>query len=297
MNWLTKALDQGPFLLDGAMGSMLFKAGLKPGECAELWNVEQPEKVRAIHKAYLSAGSMAVTANTFGGTPDALARHGLETRCEELNAAAVSVARGADAQSAFRVLGDLGPFGGFLEPLGETTLPELKNMFDYQIGALHEAGADGIIIETMSDPQEAATAVHVARGFGDWPVLATLAFQKAGEDFRTMMGSTVPVALGAVIDAGADVVGANCGTGLELEDYLRLAEALVAAAGPVPVILQPNAGAPKQVDGAVVYPATPEQMGAWAKSARDAGVKVIGGCCGTTPEHLKAMAEALKRTA
>lgn len=293
MNWLTKALEQGPFLLDGAMGSMLFKAGLTPGECAELWNVEQPEKVQAIHAAYRQAGSMAVTANTFGGGPETLARHGLEERCVELNAAAAQVARGAESQSAFFVLGDIGPFGGFLEPLGETTLPELKSMFDHQIGALHEAGADGIIVETMSDPVEAAAAVQVARTFGDWPVLATFAFQRAGDGFRTMMGSTVAEALSAVIEAGADAVGANCGTGLELEDYLRLADALVAAAKSVPVILQPNAGAPKQVDGTVVYPATPEQMGAWARSARGAGVSVIGGCCGTTPQHLKEMAEAL----
>lgn len=294
MNWLKQALEPGPFLLDGAMGSMLFKAGLKPGECAELWNVEQAEKVQAIHAEYLQAGSLAVTTNTFGGGPETLARHGLEERCVELNAAAAQVARGADSQSAFFVLGDIGPFGGFLEPLGETTLPELKSMFDHQIGALHEAGADGIIVETMSDPTEAAAAVHVARGFGDWPVLATFAFQKAGDDFRTMMGSTVAEALGAVLDAGATAVGANCGTGLELEDYLRLADALVAAAGDAPVILQPNAGAPRQVDGAVVYPATPEQMGAWARSARDAGVSVIGGCCGTTPEHLRAMVESLR---
>ena len=292
MNWLEKVLGEGPLLGDGAMGSMLFQAGLAPGASAELWNVEQPERVSAIHRGYVEAGSMFLTTNSFGGTPLALARHGLAGRTAELNGAAVAVARRAAGERA-HVLGDVGPFGGFLEPYGEAPPDEVEAPFGAQIAAFRDAGADGIVVETMVDPAELAIAVRAARQASDWPVLASYAFQRAGESFRTIMGTSVAEALEAAFEAGADAAGANCGTDFSLDDYLLLAAELVRAAQGRPVVLQPNAGAPQTSGAGVVYPATPGEMALWARSALGAGVRVLGGCCGTTPAHLAAMAGAL----
>lgn len=292
MSWLAEALTEGPILADGAMGTMLLRAGMKPGSSSERWNVEQPEAVEAVHRAYVESGSRLVTTNTFGGTPLALGRHGLAERATELNVAAVELAKRA-ADGKARVLGDVGPFGGFLEPYGDTTEEELEAAFRMQIEALRSAGADGVIVETMVDPVELACAVRIACETAGWPVLATFAYQKHGDEFRTLMGTTVAEATRRAIEAGADAVGANCGTNLALDDYLRLAEALVQAAGDRPVILQPNAGAPQETNGVVTYSATPDDLAAFAVRALAAGVRILGGCCGTTPDHLRAMASDL----
>ena len=314
MNWLNEALERTPqetkderpetphekgrlsfatrpLLGDGGMGTMLIDAGLPLGTSPELWNVERPGIVEGIQRQYVEAGAQFVTANTFGASPLALARHGLVDRCAELNAAAVELARKAGAE---RVLGDLGPSGRFLEPYGDLTVAELRHSYKEQVRALREAGADGIIVETMSDPVELSFAVRVARDISDWPVLATFAFQKAGDRFRTMMGATVVEAFKAAIDAGADAAGANCGTGLSFDDYRELAAELVEASNGFPVILQPNAGAPREADGSFVYDATPAEFAAWGVDAAAQGVKIVGGCCGTTPAHIRALAEALR---
>lgn len=285
--------EGSPLLGDGAMGTMLFRAGLAPGTSAERWNVEQPELVASVHAGYAEAGSAFVTANTFGATPLALARHGLADRAPELNAAAVAVARRAVGEGV-RVMGDIGPFGGFLEPYGETTAEEVEATFRTQIAALREAGVDGILVETMVDPNELAIAVRVAREVGVGPVFASYAFQRAGGELRTIMGWRVGEALEVAFDAGADVAGANCGTALTLEDYLQLAAELVAAAEGLPVILQPNAGVPCTSGSEIEYPATPQEMAHWAVRAVEVGVRVVGGCCGTTPEHVAAMKQALR---
>ncbi|MFI5385144.1 MAG: homocysteine S-methyltransferase family protein [Fimbriimonadales bacterium] len=290
MKWLDEALERGPILGDGAIGTMLLRSGLRPGESGELWNADRPDDVRSIHERYVEAGARFVTTNTFGCSPLALARHGLAERAAELNAAAVRISKGA-AEAKARVLGDVGPFGGFLEPYGDSTPEEVEDSFRVQVAALRDAGADGIIVETMVDPVELGIAVRMAKEASDWPVLATYAFQKSGASFRTLMGTTVEEAMNAAIEAGA--VGANCGTDLTLEDYLRLAGELVAAAKETPVILQPNAGAPREVDGVIVYSATPSDLADWARRATEAGVSIVGGCCGTTPAHIKAMAEAM----
>jgi 5-methyltetrahydrofolate--homocysteine methyltransferase len=191
------------------------------------------------------------------------------------------------------VLGDVGPFGGFLEPVGDMTEDQLSEAFREQVDALKAGGADGIIVETMADPAEVAIAVRQARAAGDWPVVATYSFVRADGGFRTMMGTSVAQALAAAVEAGADVVGTNCGTDLALADYLQLAQQLVAAAGGVPVIVQPNAGSPQMIDGQASYRAAPGEMAALAGQLVRAGVRIIGGCCGTTPAHLKAMAAAV----
>lgn len=292
---ILEAVAAGVVVCDGAMGTQLMLRGLPAGACGMVWNAEQPGRVLDVHNAYRAAGCRLVTSNSFSGSRTSLERHGLADRLAELNRSAALLASQAAGAEGW-VLGDVGPFGGFLEPMGDTTPEQLEAIFAEQIGVLVAGGADAILVETMSDPAEAAVGVRAAKSVASRiPVIATYAFQKSGGAFRTMMGTTVADALAAVREAGADIAGANCGTDLTLEDYASLGAELVAAAGGLPVIVQPNAGAPHTVNGSLVYNATPADMAALALRLREAGVRVIGGCCGTTPDHLAAMAGALAR--
>jgi 5-methyltetrahydrofolate--homocysteine methyltransferase len=291
--WLVDRLRETPLVADGAMGTMLIAQGLAPAESSLTWNVHRSDEVASVHRAYVDAGAALVTANTFGGSPFSLARYGLEERTKELNAAGIAVARDA-VDGRARVLGDVGPFGGFLEPYGDTTKRDLVGLFQRQIEAFFEAGADGVVLETMSDPAELCVAVQVAKIVADWPVIATYAFVYAGDlGFKTSMGASVEEAVKSAIDAGADVVGANCGTGLALDDCRLLTDEIVAFARDVPVTIQPNAGSPEAIGGRLVYSAVPEEMGALAWHLLDSGARIVGGCCGTTPEHIARMAEAV----
>jgi 5-methyltetrahydrofolate--homocysteine methyltransferase len=277
------------------MGTQLMSLGLAPGECGELWNLNHPDRITEIHRRYLDAGVDLITTNSFGASSATLARHNHADKVHAINEAAARLARAAADDHAF-VLADLGPFGDFLYPLGETTPEQLTEIFMQQLSALHAGGADAVIIETMTDPAELALAIHAAKKISNWPVIATYAFDRGdGSGPRTMMGASVPDAVKAAIDAGADIVGANCGTSLSLDDYLALAQALVACAGQTPVILQPNAGQPRLIDGELTYTATPEQMAQLARNLLTAGVKIVGGCCGTTPQHLQAIANEIKK--
>ncbi len=297
---LTQALKDQLLICDGAMGTQLMARGLTSGACGEAWNLQRPIDILSIHQAYLKAGCDLITTNTFGGTTFALERHHLQHQVRELNRAGAQLVRQAIVTHGKKAwaLGDVGPFGGFLEPVGDMSVDRLQTMFIEQCQALHEGGADAILVETMVDPGELALAVKSALSVSDWPVLATYAFNKADDaesgGFRTIMGTSVHEAMKQAIDAGAAVVGANCGTGLSLEDYLRLAEVMVKSAGNVPVMIQPNAGAPVLVDGKVVHPATPADMAAMIPELRNAGVRIIGGCCGTSPAHLQAMVVAIR---
>lgn len=293
MNDLLSDLALHPLVCDGAMGTQLLARGLGGGECGMLCNAERPNLVRDVHQAYRQAGCQLITSNTFGGTSSSLARHNLVARMAELNRMGAEIAREVAETSAW-VLGDVGPFGDFLEPLGETTATELRAIFHAQIAALIEGGADAILVETMSDPAEAEVAIAAAKDCGSLPVIATYAFQKSGDaELRTMMGTSVEEAVDRAIAAGADIVGANCGTGLAFPDYLELACQLVRAAGKTPVILQPNAGAPQMVGDQTIYCATPTEMAKIVPALLDAGVRIVGGCCGTSPDHLAAMSRAL----
>ncbi|MCC7203748.1 MAG: homocysteine S-methyltransferase family protein [Phycisphaeraceae bacterium] len=291
---LLKLLAQRTVLCDGGMGTQLIAAGMSPGEPSARWNLDHAEVVQAVHRRYRQAGCDLVTTNTFQATRTALAQHGLEAQTRAINLAAAKNARlGAGEETI--VLADVGPFGGFLEPMGETTEDELSEIFTEQLIALRDGGCDAVIVETMGDPNEAAVAVRAAKKLADWPVIATFAFARTGGVFRTMMGTMVEQALGALREAGAEVVGANCGTDLELEDYVELAREVVKAAGDARAIMQPNAGAPKLVDGRSVHPATAGQMAGFAAKYVGAGLAILGGCCGTTPEHLRAMAAVVKK--
>lgn len=293
---LLSALAARPLCCDGAMGTQLLARGMASGACGMLWNIQQSGDVQAVHDDYRRAGCDLITTNSFGGSAFALERHGFADRVAELNRAAAQIARASAGENGW-VLGDVGPFGDFLEPVGDVTAEELRDVFRAQIEALLAGGADAILVETMSDPAEAVVGVEAAKSCSaSVPVVVTYAFQKTGPgEFRTMMGTGVEAALQSALGAGAEIVGANCGTSLSLDDYVELAKQMVAAANGAHVIIQPNAGAPRVEAGQTVYDATPEHMAATARQLLAAGVRIVGGCCGTTPEHLAAMARSVQR--
>lgn len=286
-------LERRVLLCDGAMGTQLIARGLRSGECSVLWNADRRDDVLEVHRAYRSAGCDLITTNTFSGSPSMLARHGMEERTLELNTQGAALAREIVGAAGF-VLGDVGPFGDFIEPIGDTSVEQAHEIFSMQVKGLLRGGCDAILVETMSDPAEVEVAVSAAKAAGAPAVIATYAFQKSADgSFRTMMGTDVADSLRHALAAGADVVGANCGTSLSLADYLALVHQLVAGANGVPVAIQPNAGSPRMEGDLAIYDATPEDMARLVPELAAAGARIIGGCCGTTPEHLKAMAGAL----
>ena len=291
---LLRELAARPLCGDGAMGTLLMARGLTGASCGMAWNIDRPSDVLAIHQSYRAAGCSLITTNSFGGSRFVLASHGRAGDVRSLNRAAALVAREA-AGAASWVLGDVGPCGDFLEPVGDLTEDEVRDAFHEQIEALLEGGADAILVETMSDPAEAVLGVEAALTCNrDVPVIVTYAFQKTAGGFRTMMGTPVEEAIGRAVTAGAAIVGANCGSALDLDDYVTLCGEIHAAAGEAHVIIQPNAGAPQQVNGRTLYLATPEQMADTATRLMQAGAAIVGGCCGTTPDHLAAIAAAVE---
>jgi 5-methyltetrahydrofolate--homocysteine methyltransferase len=284
-------LARRPLLMDGAMGSMLQEAGLKPGECPELMNVERPEVVASVHAQYAAAGADVLTTNTFGATRLKLDEYGLSPRLNEINAAAVRLAKKAVADSGRKamVAGGIGPTGRFLAPVGELTYDLAYDAFREQAQALADAGADAIIIETMSDLKEARAAVIAAKEASGLPVIVTMTFQ---QDLRSLLGTTPEVAVTVLGSLGADVVGANCSLGPE---GLYEAARRMASVARVPLIFQPNAGLPQLVDGRTIFPAGPEELALYADKFLELGASVIGSCCGSTPEHTKAMADVVGR--
>jgi 5-methyltetrahydrofolate--homocysteine methyltransferase len=294
---LKERLRQGLFLLDGAMGTQLISHGVEPGKCNELLNLESPGLVMRIHNAYIHAGSDAVLTNTFGGNGFALARHGLANRVRDVNTAGAHLARKAAGRAKY-VLGDIGPTGDFLEPLGHLKPDQLRATFADQAKALLAGGADGFIIETMSAIEEVVLAIKAAKAISpDLPILASMSFDKRGPDFKTMMGVDVKTAVSSLVSAGADAVGFNCGT-TTLDEYVELAKSFVAAVRAsgknVLVLAEPNAGRPELVDGKAVYKVTPDEFADAAQKIYAAGVTIIGGCCGSGPDHIKALAKKLR---
>ncbi len=287
---LRALLPQRVLVGDGATGTQLQSLGLRPGDCGLLWNRDAPDRVRDVHQRYLDAGADLLTTNTFSGTTLALAAHGLASHAAELNRAGAALARRVAGERAF-VLGDIGPFGGLLEPYGDTPPEVASAAFHAQAMALLEGGADALLIETLSDPAEAVLALAAARAAGATCVIVTYTFQHSPSGYRTMMGSDVTTALQAV--STADVVGANCGTELSLDNYEKLTTELVAAAGGRPVIVQPNAGSPALDQGNVRYRTSAEQFAQAGTRFAAAGARIVGGCCGTGPAHIAALAGAL----
>lgn len=274
------------FVFDGAMGTMLQAAGLSSGDCPELWNVENPAPVMEVMRAYIAAGSDIVSTNSFGGSRVKLGKYGLEDRVSELNRAAAAIGRQAAGEGRY-VAASMGPTGELMEPYGDLTREQVVEAFAEQAAALAEGGADVLLLETFSDLNELLAGLEGARRAG-LPVFCTLAFDTGG---RTMMGTTPEAAAKALEEAGADAIGANCGGGPE--QLLPVAEQLRAATS-LPILIQPNAGLPELVAGRPVYPASPAFMAEYAHKLMAAGVQMLGGCCGTTPEHLAAIAQVVK---
>ena len=291
MTALLDALDDGPLLGDGAMGTMLQDLGNSEGGAPELWNVDHVDVVEGVLEGYASAGSRLLTTNTFGGSRPRLQMHGLEDRVEELNRAAAELARRvADRHPGTYVLGDIGPSGELMEPMGDLTIDSAAEIFGEQIRGLVAGGVDGILIETMSDLSEVEAAVTAARKEAPGlPVFATLSFDT---NLRTMMGVSPAMAVQSLAELGVDVLGANCGRGLD-EMRIIAAQLAEAGAGRVRLMVQSNAGLPKLQGDTFVFDGTPDEMAGYAVEMRDLGFAVIGACCGSTPDHIAAMRDAL----
>lgn len=281
-------------LLDGAMGTELLARGMTMGSCPLLWNVNEPEKVAEVHRAYLNAGSEAILTNTFGGSIFALRRYTVEARMKELNTAAASVARMAAGPDAV-VIGDIGPCTELMEPYGDLTEDDVSEAVFAQGTALLEGGVDCFLVETMGDSQEVCASIKGLLPLG-LPVWASYTFDRTQEGPKTMMGHTPLEAITAAFAAGAYGAGANCGTSLTLADYLEIASALAQAFPDRPLILQPNAGAPVMTPDGPAYLAEPQDFTRFAKKAWGLGIKVLGGCCGTRPCHIQGMAAAYNRS-
>lgn len=275
---------------DGAMGTELQRAGLAVGECGDRWNLDHPDRLRAIHDAYIAAGSEAIITNSFGANRWVLARYGLADQVDAINRAAAAIARHA-AGASVCALGDIGPCGGFLKPLGDVDPGDLLAEFTRQASALLEGGADGLIIETMSAVEELAIAVRAARAAGAPFVIASMAFDALPNgNIRTMMGVSPGQAARASVDAGADVIGANCGTRMTTSDFAKVVSEFRKATD-LPVVIQANAGSPELEDGRAVYRLTPDAFAAEMDEVVAAGANIVGGCCGTTPAHMAALAK------
>lgn len=284
-------------MLDGAMGTQLFARGVEPGTCNDALNVESPDVVRSIHQAYLEAGSDAVITNTFGANRYTLTRHGHADKVHQINKTGAKVAREATGDERY-VLGDIGPTGDFLQPLGNLRPQELQQAFAEQAQGLLDGGVDGFIVETMTALDELEVAVDAVTSVaGDLPVLASMSFDKGGAGFRTMMGVDVTSAVARIVSLGVAGVGFNCGTA-SLAEYVELAQEYAAAmqSGGQDAILfaEPNAGKPELIDGQAVYKVAPEEFAAAIEKITAAGFRMVGGCCGTAPAYIEAVAKRLK---
>ena len=278
-----------PVVTDGAWGTQLQQRGLAVGGCPDAWNLTELEKVEEVARAYVEAGSQVVLTNTFGANRFVLSRHGLTGKVAEVNRAGVEISRRA-ADGRAKVFASIGPSGVMLM-MGKVSQSELQAAFTAQAEAMAEAGADGIVVETMTDPAEARLAVAAARATG-LPVVACMTFDSGPKKDRTMMGTTPEQAAQELTAAGADVIGANCGQGIA--GFVEICRRLRAATNG-PVWIKPNAGLPELVDGRTVYRQTPEQFAEYVPQLVEAGAGFIGGCCGTTPEFIKAVRERLRR--
>ena len=290
---LSRMLSERDWLLaDGATGTTLFNMGLQSGDAPELWNVDHPDRVEALYRGAVDAGSDLFLTNTFGGTAARLKLHEAQSRVHELNARGAEIGRRVADGSGRPVVvaGSMGPTGEILQPLGPLSEDEATAMFLAQAEGLRAGGADVLWVETISAPEEARAAAAAADAAG-MPWVLTMSFDTAG---RTMMGLTAKDfgALARRFPRQPVAIGANCGTGAS--DLLRTILGL-AGATDLPIVAKGNAGIPRYVDGHIHYNGTPELMADYAVMARDAGARIVGGCCGTGPEHLRAMREALER--
>ena len=289
MTLIEELLAATPVLTDGAWGTQLQARGLTPGECPDQWNLTRPAEVEQVARAYVEAGSRVILSNTFGSNRVALAGHGLAGQAAGINRAGAAISRRAAAGRA-KVFASIGPSGKILMS-GETTEDELRAAFAEQARALAEGGADALVVETMSDLAEAKIALEAAKSTG-LPVVACMVFDTGRNKDRTMMGATPEQAAGELAAYGADVIGANCGVGVE--SYIAICRRLKAATDR-PVWIKANAGLPELAGGKAVWKMTPEAFAGFVPQLIQAGASFIGGCCGTSPEFIRAVAGVIGR--
>jgi 5-methyltetrahydrofolate--homocysteine methyltransferase len=290
-----EAVRERVLLGDGAMGTQLMLAGLEQGNCGEEWNLTHPERVLGIQRRYAEAGSDCILTNTFGGSRVMLNRHGKGDDAVAVNRAGVEIAREAFGGRPGFVIGDIGPFGGLLEPYGDFTEEQVGAAFREQAKALVDAGADAIIIETQTALEELRLGIEAAKEAGAPCVIGSMAYDTTldGSTFRTMMGVDPERAAAFMQELGVDIVALNCGTGMDME-RARLAVERYRQTTDLPVMVQPNAGQPKLINFKVVYDETPEQMAPGVVPLVQAGANIVGACCGSTPEHIRAFRAALE---
>lgn len=286
---LQDVVRERPLLGDGAMGTQLMLAGLEQGNCGELWNLTHPERVLAIQRRYAEAGSDCLITNTFGGSRIMLKRHGESEHVAAINRAGVEIAREAFGTRDGYVLGDIGPFGGLLEPFGEFTETQVGSAFEEQAAALVEGGADAIIVETQTSLEELLLGIRGAQSAGAKCIIGSMAYDVTldGSTFRTMMGVEPERAAEFMEEHGAHIVALNCGTRMDMERALAAVERYKSVTS-LPVMVQPNAGQPRLENMKVVYDETPEQMARGLRALLEAGANIVGACCGSTPEHIRA---------
>lgn len=291
---LQDVIRRRPLLGDGAMGTQLMLAGLEQGNCGEAWNLRHPDRVLGIQRRYVEAGSDCILTNTFGGSRIMLNRHGHAGDVVEINRAAVAIAREAFGDRAGYVIGGIGPFGGLLEPYGDFTEAQVREAFEEQARALVDAGADAILIETQTSLEELTLGIQAARQAGAPCIIGSMAYDVTldGSTFRTMMGVSPERAAECMQQHGADVVALNCGTGMDME-RAREAVARYRRVTDLPVMAQPNAGQPKLVEMQVIYDETPQQMVRGVAPLLEAGVHILGACCGSSPDHIRAFRSAM----
>jgi 5-methyltetrahydrofolate--homocysteine methyltransferase len=286
---IQQLVSRGPVVTDGAWGTELQARGLGLGEFPDAWNLTHPERVAEVARAYVAAGSQVILTNTFGANAIRLSENALTGRLAEINRRGVEISREAAGGKA-AVFASIGPSGKLLVS-GEITPDQLRLAFEDQAHALAEAGADALVIETMSDLKEAKLAVAAAYGTG-LPIVACMVFDSGKDKDRTMMGTTPEQAATALTEAGADVIGANCGQGIA--GFAGICRRLRAATGR-PIWLKPNAGLPKVVGGRAVYTTSPEEFAGYVPELIAAGAIFVGGCCGSNPDFVAAIARCIRK--
>lgn len=288
---IVDAVKSGRTLIsDGAWGTFLQKKGLEAGDCPELWCVDRPDDVLEVAKGYVAAGADMIEADSFGGCRLKLEQYGLGDRAAEINEAAARISREAAGEDRW-VIACAGPSGKMLL-MGDVTEEELYDAFKEQAMALEKGGADAICVETMSATDEASIAVRAAKENTDCEVICTFTFERSIQgDYKTMMGISPTEATKAALEAGADIVGTNCGNGIER--MIDVVKEIRSVAPDTPILVHANAGLPQNVNGVDVFPESPEDMAAQVRDLVAAGANIVGGCCGTTPAHIEAMRQAV----
>lgn len=296
MKTLLEALSERPLLADGAMGTELQAAGLELGGCGENWNITQPDRVLAIQKRYVEAGSDCLITQTFGASAINLERYGLAASVEAINRAGVEIARRAFGDRPGYVLGDIGPFGGMLKPFGNVTAERARDAFRQQAAALVAAGVDAIIIETQTSLEELGLAIEAAREAGAPCIIGSVAFEitRNGRDARTLMGVTPEKAAKFLKDSGAHVAATNCGKDVDIK-WMTTILSRYRTACDLPLMAKPNAGRPVLENGRWVYKQTPEEMAVGLEGLLEAGARIVGTCCGSTPAHIALFRTILDR--